>query len=128
MAKKSTTLHEIVNELVDRTNSNSQRLRALEERDKVLSSRANAAEQEMLDLNRQIQESVMKIDERAKKVEERAIKTENMLKEVVKQIKKLATTSRISELEQLIEVYNPIKSQFVTREEVERLIEERKNK
>lgn len=128
MAKKPTTLHAIINELVDRTNSNTQRLRVLEQRNEVLSSRANTIEQEILNLNRHIQRVMLGIDTKTKKIEDRIRKSEGILKEVVKQMKKLATTSKISELEQLIEIYNPIKSQFMTREEVERIIEEKKNK
>ncbi|UCD06920.1 MAG: hypothetical protein JSW41_03735 [Candidatus Aenigmatarchaeota archaeon] len=128
MAKKPTTLHAIINELVDRTNSNTQRLRVLEQRSEVLSSRANTIEQEILNLNRHIQRVMLSIDTKTKKIEDRVRKSEGILKEVVKQMKKLATTSKISELEQLIEIYNPIKSQFMTREEVERIIEEKKNK
>jgi len=126
--KKPTTLHAIINELVDRTNSNTQRLRILEQRGKILSSRANALEQEVLNLNKQIQGVMFSVDTKNKKQEERVRRNESTLKEVVKQMKKLATTSKISELEQLIEIYNPLKSQFVTKEEVERILEEKKNK
>jgi hypothetical protein len=126
--KKSATLHTIINELVDRTNSDAQRLRIMEQRTKELSSRANTVEQELLNLNRQIQDFMSEIDIRIKRQEDMIRKSENVVKEVVKQMKKLATTSKISELEQLIEIYSPLKSQFVTREEVENIIEEKKNK
>jgi hypothetical protein len=128
MARKPTTLHAIINELVDRTNSDTQRLRVLEQRAEVLSSRSNTLEQEILNINRHMQEIILDLDARIKILEGVLKKNENILREVVKQMKKLATTSKISELEQLIEIYNPIKSQFVTKEEVERILEEKKNK
>lgn len=128
MAKKATTLHAIINELVDRTNSNTQRLRVLEQRSEVLSSRANIIEQEILNLNKSIHKVILSLDTKTKRLDDRIRKDEGILKEVVKRMKKLATTSKIGELEQLIEIYNPLKSQFITREEAERIIEEKKNK
>lgn len=127
MAKKPTTLHAIINELVDRTNSDTQRLRVLEQRSEVLSSRSNALEQEILSINKQLQKTMLTTDTKNMKLEDRLKKNENMIREIVKQMKKLATASKIGELEQLIEIYNPIKSQFVTKEEVERILKEKKN-
>jgi hypothetical protein len=128
MAKKPTTLHAIINELVDRTNSNTQRLRVLEQRSEVLSSRANTIEQEILNLNKNIHNVILNLDTKTKRLDDRIRKNEGIVKEMIKQMKKLATTSKISELEQLIEIYNPLKSQFITRDEAERIIEEKKNK
>jgi len=41
---------------------------------------------------------------------------------------KTAQKSEIKELESLLDLYNPIKSHFVTKEEVMRLLEEELNK
>ena len=122
MAKKPTSLHAIINELVDRTNSDVQRLRILEQRNDTLTSRSNVIEKEILNINRNIQRIMLNTETRNKKLEERIKKNDAMLREVVKQMKKLATTSKIIELEQLIEIYNPLKSQFVTKEEAQRMI------
>jgi hypothetical protein len=127
MAKKPTTLHAIINELVDRTNSDTQRLRVLEQRSEVLSSRSNSLEREILNINKQLQKNILAMDVKNMKLEDRLKKSENTVREIVKQMKKLATTSKIGELEQLIEIYNPLKSQFVTKEEVERIMKEKKN-
>lgn len=126
MAKKPTTIHTIINELVDRSNSNSKRLRILEQRSESLSSRATLIEQELQDMNRHMNKIIVDVDVKVKKQEDKIRKTDTILKEVVRQMKKLATVSKISELEQLIEIYNPLKSQFMTKEEVERLIQEKK--
>ena len=128
MAKEPSTLHTIINELVDRTNSDSKRLRVIEQRAEVLSSRSNTIDHEMLNINRQAQRLSDTIDIRIKKIEDSIRKNDTMVKEVVKQMKKLATTSKIAELEQLIEIYNPLKSQFVTKEEAQRIVDEKKNK
>jgi hypothetical protein len=128
MAKKPTTLHAIINELVDRTNSDSKRLRVLEQRTETISSRATAIEQEMQNMNKHLNKIVTDIDVKIKNQDDLIRKSDIVMKEVIKQMKKLATVSKISELETLIELYNPLKSQFVTREEVERIMQEKKNK
>lgn len=122
MAKKPTSMHAIINELVDRTNSDIQRLRVLEQRNDILTSRSNVIEKEIININRNIQRIMLNTETGNKKTGERIKKNDAMLREVVKQMKKLATTSKIIELEQLIEIYNPLKSQFVTKEEVQRMI------
>ncbi len=126
MAKKPTTIHTIINELVDRSNSNLKRLRILEQRSESLSSRATLIEQELQNMNKHMNKVIVDVDVKVKKQEDKIRKTDTILKEVVRQMKKLATVSKISELEQLIEIYNPLKSQFMTKEEVERLIQEKK--
>ena len=122
MDNKPTSLHAIINELVDRTNSDIQRLRVLEQRNDILTSRSNAIEKEILNINRNIQRIMLSMETKNRRIEERIKKNDAMLREVIKQMKKLATTSKITELEQLIEIYSPLKSQFVTKEEVQRMI------
>lgn len=128
MAKKPTTLHTIINELVDRTNSDSQRLRILEQRNETLSSRINSMEQELQNMNSHLNKIITDVDGKIRKQEDLIRRSDNILKEVIKQMKKLATVAKIDELEQLIDIYSPLKSQFVTREEVERMMQEKKNK
>jgi len=49
---------------------------------------------------------------------------ESLIWEVVKSMKRFSLVSDVKKLEQLIDIYSPLKSEFVTREEVERLLEE----
>ncbi len=44
-----------------------------------------------------------------------------------KNLDKTAKKAEVKELESLLDLYSPIKSKFVTREEVERLIEDKKS-
>ena len=71
MAKKPTSLHAIINELVDRTNSDIQRLRVLEQRNDILTSRSNAIEKEILNINRNIQRVMLSMETKNKRMEER---------------------------------------------------------
>ena len=79
----------------------------------------------MLVLNKNAQKLASDLEARMKKQDDRIFQNESAVKEIIKQVKKLATGAKISELEELLEIYSPLKSQFVTREEVERLINEK---
>jgi len=122
---KSRTVHSVINEIVDRINDNTKRLRTLEQRSQIMASRMNSVEKEMLSLNKNTQKLVSGLETKIKASNDKIFQNESTVKEIIKQVKKLATTSKISELEELLEIYNPIKSQFVTREEVQRMINEK---
>jgi len=119
------TLKTIIRELVDRTNSDNARIRVLEQENSTIKSRMDSLEQVILDQKRQADKALAELNSKIEKANKRMMQLESTLNEIVKEIKKLATTSKISELESLIEIYNPLKSQFITREEAERMIEER---
>jgi len=125
MADKPSKLHTILKELVHRTNANGRRLRVLEQRNNVIENRINSLERLMTEQSKQIDKSIAGMERTIGKQDIRVIRMEGALREIMKQVKKLATTTKIRELEQLIEIYNPLKSNFMTKEEVQRMIEER---
>ena len=125
MSKSGRTVHSVINEVVDRVNDNTRRLRTLEQRSQIIATRMNSVEKEMLRMNKNIHNLVSGLENRIKKQDDKVFQNETTIKEIIKQIKKLATGTKISELEELLEIYNTHKSQFVSREEVERIIDEK---
>ncbi len=125
MADKPSKLHTILKELVRRSNSNLKRVRILEQRNIVIENRINSMEQSMFEQSKDIKKSMAVIENTMSKAEIKVTRMENAMREIMKQVKKLATTTKIRELEQLVEIYNPLKSNFTTKEEVQRLIEEK---
>jgi vacuolar-type H+-ATPase subunit I/STV1 len=126
--KPKKTVGQILNTLIERVNNNMRRLRILEGDRNITKTRLNSLEEAMLTQRKEINKVLVEIKEEVFKQNDRIFKLENTLKEVISQLKKLATTTKIKELEDLIEIYNPIKSQFVTKEEIERIIEEKLKK
>ncbi len=119
------SLHTIIRELVERTNTDTGRIRVLEQEGNIFKSRVNTLEQDMLNQRKQIQASLSGFESRLAKQEEMLRKLEKTIKEIVKELKKLASVAKIKGLEHLIDIYNPIKSSFITKEEAERLVEEK---
>ncbi|MCK4714557.1 MAG: hypothetical protein KAT35_03205 [Candidatus Aenigmarchaeota archaeon] len=122
MAGKPTTLHTIINELVDRTNTDTQRIRALESWEKALNLRIESIERELLSINANLQKLASGLEKGLKKRDQGITELRNIVKEVVKQLRRTVSTERVKELEAMIDIYSPIKSNFITREEAENLI------
>ncbi len=119
------TMRDIINELIERTNSNIRRLRVLEERSESLTSRMNTLENTLLGQGKDMKKSLSEVDTRVTEESDRIIKIETMIKDIVNQLKRAVTMTKIKELEELIAIYNPLTSKFITKEEVERLIQQR---
>lgn len=119
------TVGSVLNKLIQRVNADTRRLRLLEQENIISKTRINVAERNFLAEKKYIQKSLKEMDEKISKIEDNIIRIEHTIKEIVTEIKKLASTTKVKELQSLIEIYNPIKSQFMTKEEVERMIEEK---
>ena len=65
------------------------------------------------------------VEARVNEESDRIIKLETMAKDIVNQLKRAVTMTKIKELEELIAIYNPLTSKFITKQEAERLIQER---
>jgi len=118
-------LEKIAAELINRVNENIRRLRVLENRVKSLDNRINSMEQNSLVQSKNLQKSLSERDSKMGFLEESLRKTEMMIKEIVKQLKFVSTKSDVEELKHLVDIYNPLKSRFITKEEAENLINEK---
>ena len=119
------TLRTIIHELVDRTNNDTARIRVLEQENDIIKSKSNSVEQNLKIQKKQIDKALSEMDSKIGKIDNRMLSVESTVKEIIKEMKKLATTANIKELESLVDIYSPLKSQFTTKEEVQRMIERR---
>ena len=124
-ADKKRTVQSVINELVERTNNNTQRLRVLEERTESMDSRITVAEKDMLSDKTELRKMVEELEKKLAASEEKAGTLESTIKEMVNHMKHLATTADIRGLQELVDIYNPLKSNFLTKEEAEHMIEEK---
>jgi len=123
--KAKTTLRTVINELVEKANTDSRRLRVLEEKAEDLEARVNSIKDMVLQEKKLSGAKLDEISATLKRQENRIASMEKTLDSIVKQFKNVVTVSKIKELETLVDVYNPLKSDFVTREEVERMLAKR---
>jgi peptidoglycan hydrolase CwlO-like protein len=99
----------VVAEIVGRVNDNTKRLRLLEDRERLLTSRIASMDESIYQKIKDIEESIKDINSRVAAQDEKINSMQNTVKEVVKQMKFLATKSEIKRLEETIKILSPIK-------------------
>lgn len=123
--KHPRSINTILNDVIQRVNDDTQRLRVLEQSSESLTSRINGVEQGILQSRKDFQKAFSEINEGITVLDDRLTKMESTMKEVITHIKKLVTESQVKELQNLIELYNPVKSNFVTKEEMEKFVNQK---
>jgi len=123
--KETTNVPSFSNEVVNIINANTRRIRSLEQRLDGLEMRIGAIEEKIINemnaLRKEFDEINMYIKDLVKNLNE----IRNEVLKINKAIDKTAKKAEVKELESLLDLYNPIRSRFTTREEVERLVDEK---
>ena len=114
----------ILNELVRRANESSRRLRALEERDSLIETRVSTIQDEILKMIEDKRLINEKINEKLTEIETNILRIDNELIRMNKVIDKMAKRTELKELENMIAIFNPMKTNIVTKEDVKRIIRE----
>ena len=115
-------VHYIVNELVGRSNDNARRLRDLEQRYKDLSTRIISFETTLDDMKRASALKEQDVNAKFTEAMNKASELENRMNDIINQLKAFATKSEVLGLKELIDIYSPLQSKFVTREQVEEMV------
>lgn len=115
----------IITDLINRVNENVRRLRVIEQKMMAINTRINSVEQNLVSYNKNMQKSLSDRDVRISGLEDRLGKVETTAKEILKQLKLVATKTNVEELKQLISIYDPIKSKFVTKGEMDKFVQEK---
>jgi len=112
----------ILTELVRRENESSRRLRALEERSSLTEMRAGTLQDAFLKMSEDKKISSDKLNERLTGIENNMLRLENEMIKINKMLEKMAKKPELKELEHMLSFFNPIKTNFVTRDEVQRMM------
>jgi len=115
-------------EIAKMSNMNTSRIRALEQRLTLTESRISALEEKIIEEIDYLRKSFGQISVDIRSLTETLSQIRTEMLNINKNLDKTARKSEVKELESLIDLYSPIKSKFVTREEVERLLEEKTEK
>jgi hypothetical protein len=118
----------IMVDLINRVNENVQRLRVIEQKMQAADLRINSAEQNVVSYTKNMQKEISDKNTTISQIDDRIEKIETAYMEILKQLKLVATRANLDELRQLVSIYDPLKSSFVTKEEMERFVEEKLSK
>jgi len=115
----------VLTELVRRANETTRRLRALEERDSIIETRIGTIQDFVLKITEERKVTNESINERLTNIENDTIRINNELLRVNKNMEKMAKRTELKELESMMSIFSPLKTNFVTKGEVERMLEEK---
>jgi len=115
----------VLTELVRRANETTRRLRALEERDSIIETRIGTIQDFVLKITEERKVTNETINERLTNIENDTIRINNELLRVNKSMEKMAKRTELKELESMMSIFSPLKTNFVTKGEVERMLEEK---
>jgi len=102
----------------------SSRLRILESRYTLMRERAFVINQNMIDSYKKLNQEMKTIDDELKEIKKTLFSLEESMKDLLKELKFFARKEDVKVLEKYINLWNPLN--FVTEEEVMKLIEQKK--
>jgi len=126
--KETTDVQVFSNEVVKIISTNTRRIRALEQRLNGLEMRIGAIEEKIISEIEGVRKDFGEINTDIKTIAKNLSGLRNEILRINKTIEKTARKSEVKELESLLDLYSPIKSKFTTRDEVERLVDEKLSK
>jgi len=126
--KETTDVQAFGNEVVKIMSANTRRIRALEQRLNGLEMRIGSIEEKIINEIEGIRKDFEEINMYIKNIVKNFSELRAEILMINKTIDKTARKSEVKELESLLDLYSPIKSKFTTRDEVERLIDEKLSK
>lgn len=118
----------ILQELVKRANEDRRRVRIMERNISRLENSMSSLEGAVLSQMGEIKVTLERINNKMAKVSERLDIMENEIARTSKQIGKSATKMELKQIESFIDLVNPVTAKFVTRDELDRSLDERLRK
>ncbi len=124
--KRQGNVQSVIAELIRRLNDNSKRLRLVEQ--KTLNAEAGVAniDQSVLEQFKQVKSYTDKLNVKIEDLGNRISKLEDDSRKMSKQLERTSTKTELREVQGFIDLINPMKSEFITRAEVKRMLEDAK--
>lgn len=113
---------DIVNQLVDRVNDFNRRIRDLEEKVRNINARVNTLDDSLLKKTKSLSSDVQDINDDMSEIRDRIANLEVDIKEINREKRKFVTSQEIEEIENYMDLMNPINSSFMTEKEVKSLL------
>ncbi|NCN39109.1 MAG: hypothetical protein COY38_03160 [Candidatus Aenigmarchaeota archaeon CG_4_10_14_0_8_um_filter_37_24] len=126
--KPQTQFNQVNTEVVRITNDNTRRIRILEQSLDSARTRISSLEERMIDEMGDIKKWMDQLSLDIKEISKELKEIRSELLRVNKDLEKTARKTEVKELESLLDLYDPIKSHFITRGEVMRILERELNK
>ncbi len=118
----------LVNELARRLNDNTRRIRTLEEKLISLDSRVNGHDQRIMDTTKQMNSEELEVSNELTEIKDKLANMTLDIQNLKSEIRKAATVNDMREVQDYIELINPITTKFATKGEVVEIVREEMRK
>jgi chromosome segregation ATPase len=115
----------LTNEVIGRIDNNTRRIRTVEQRLEGLELRMSSAEEKMIEEIDNLKREFERISIDLKEINKNLSDIHDEFIRMNKDLDKTAKKNEVKELESLLDLYSPIKSKFVTKDEVRNMIDDR---
>ncbi|MFB6144827.1 MAG: hypothetical protein ABEJ98_05950 [Candidatus Nanohaloarchaea archaeon] len=115
---------DLLNQIVNRVNDFNRRVRDLEEKIRNLNARVNTLDDSLLNKTNSMQEDIQDIEDEISELRDRVANMEVDIKEINRERRKYVTSQELDEIENYMDLMNPINSSFATKKEVKEIVEE----
>jgi len=99
----------IVNEIMGRVNDNTKRLRLLEQRERLLTSRISSTEESAFGKIKELDATIGEIRSNITAQDEKIATLQNTLKEIIKQLEFFARKSDVKKVEETLKIWSPLR-------------------
>jgi len=113
----------IINQVVDRVNDFNRRVRDLEEKIRNLSARVDALDDTVMNKTEQNSEDIQGLENDMDELSDRMANIEVDIKNINREKRKFVTSQELDEIENYMNLMNPINSSFMTESDIEEKIE-----
>lgn len=114
---------DLLNQIVNRVNDFNRRIRDLEEKVRNLNARVNTLDDSLLNKTKDLSNNIQDLEEEISQVRDRLANMEVDIKEINREKRKFVTSNELEEMENYMDLMNPINSSFVTKKEAKQMVE-----
>jgi len=118
----------VMSELIQRINQNARRIHFMEQKIERMENGMRSLDETVLMQLNELKLELEKISNKIVDVSDRIITMENEVARINNRLDKTATKNEVNQLETFIDIINPITSEFITKGELERALEDRMTK
>ncbi|MFB6203563.1 MAG: hypothetical protein ABEK01_03660 [Candidatus Nanohaloarchaea archaeon] len=119
--------NDLLNQIVDRVNDFNRRVRDLEEKVRNLNARVNTLDDSLLKKTKSLSNDIQDINDEISQVRDRIANLEVDIKEINREKRKYVTSQELEEIENYMDLMNPINSAFVTKKEAKEMVQDAVN-
>lgn len=116
---------DLINQVVNRVNDFNRRVRDLEEKIRNLNARVNTLDDTILNKTKSISTDIQDLEDEIEDLRDRIANMEVDIKEINREKRNFVSSQELEEIENYMDLMNPINSSFTTKKEVKELIDKK---